>query len=180
GAAAGDLRWRLAAYDEGGRCGSHPAVADGQYRIEGLEPGEYLIALELTEGRAQRRYNRFADVAADSDTRVDYDVTLGEASVAGHVITPFLGLDDYVFVAAFEPGTCPIGISQEFSELELIGLAAIQDSFDDGAFAFNYLPADTFDVVAVLIHFNEVVNLDVRCVTLKAGACVEVQLDLTK
>lgn len=146
----------------------------GKYRIENLTPGRYLVVMHWIG-----QFIRFAELSDGQELQVDFDIQVGEGELEGVVKLPEDEAAGKAFIYLFSPGSCPFEAGGEFSEAAAAG-GRRSYSGDDGSFRFGNLPADTYEVAAVLAKDGKVQKLLMKSVDLTDGGKIEIELDLTE
>jgi hypothetical protein len=150
---------------------------NGDFRIEKLAPGRYVIA--SFEPWLMRQS---VEVRNYSSTQVDFDYSTGDADLQGTVRMPEEDEAGRISTYVFRAGACLWKKGALFSEPFPGGGLIAEPSLGrgKGGFVLSGLSADTVDVVAVHVRDSKIASIDVKTVALVDGEKATVELDVSR
>jgi hypothetical protein len=157
---------------EGVTC--HSYTEDGKFRLENMAPGLYALQIDQPWPMVRTAY-----VYDHQETQVDFDYLTGSASLSGRVKKPKeKEKTGDVKAYLFPPGRCPWQKGGTYLSTGADqGIVARLNS--DGRFTLRNLPSGHFDMVALRVKGQKILNLDLKRVSLSEGreTAVDLQVD---
>lgn len=128
-------------------------VHNGDWFIEGLPEGEYAVTLS-----GPRKVTKHAVVSSEEETKVDFHLQMGDASIEGLLIATGVKLNrNNRKVYLFFPDTCTWKKGDSFRlPTTSDGLFAESSIKTNNRYSFGRLEANTFDLVAIYYEHGRI------------------------